>query len=473
MQRPNLVYVFADQLRFDALGCTGQPDAHTPHLDRFAAQSCSVVNATSVYPMCAPHRASLFTGKYPSSTGMVINELRAMPDPDAFGHVLTAAGYRTGYVGKWHLYGRNHSPQEQFCPPGPYRLGFDGYWASYNFNHKYYEGFYYLDTPQRIEVEGYEPDAQTDLAIEFLQSARDVEEPFALFLSYGTPHDPWEWWNVPEADAALFQDRRYPDPPNYADGSAEYWKPSMTHEWWLREWRPNRERYRRVYHAMVANLDRNVGRLLAALDRHDQTRETIVVFTSDHGEMFGAHGRIAKNTFYDEAAHIPFFIRWPGQIAANSSSDVCLNTPDVMPTLLTLLYLPVPASVEGADLSASLRGRPGEEPAAALLQGMGHTFMWEDGFEWRALRDKRHTYAVDRVDRAEYLFDNLADPFQQRNLINDPGYVDQRDRYRADLRDRMNQLQDGFEPCTWYRDHWTTDGVITRSATRQAPDLIR
>ena len=129
MDRPNLVFVFADQLRYQSCGFAGDARAHTPHLDRLAAQSTSFENTVSVYPMCGPYRSCLFTGKYPSSTGMVINELRCMPDPDAIGHVLHKHGYRTGYIGKWHLYGRDHSPEEQFCPPGPYRQGFDGYWA--------------------------------------------------------------------------------------------------------------------------------------------------------------------------------------------------------------------------------------------------------------------------------------------------------------------------------------------------------
>ena len=468
MQRPNLVYVFADQLRFDSCGYAGNAKAHTPNIDRLAAESTSFPNAVSVYPMCAPHRASLFTGKYPSSTGMVINELRTRPDPDAIGHVLTAEGYRTGYVGKWHLYGRDHSPEEQFCPPGPYRLGFDGYWASYNFHHKYYDGFYYRDTPERIDVEGYEPDVQTDLALDFLERGRDDDAPFALFLSYGTPHDPWEPWNAPDDCNRLFEDVGFPDPPNYADGSAEYWNPTMTREWWMTKWKPYREQYRRVYHAMMANLDWNLGRLLSGLEQMGLSQDTIVVFTSDHGEMFGAHGRIAKNTFYEEAARIPFLVRWPDHVPAGATSDACLNTPDIMPTLLGLMDLPIPESVEGMDLSHVALGQSGPEPEVALMQGMGHTYMWIDGFEWRALRDARYTYAVTRVDQAEYLFDNVDDPYQMNNLVDDSGHADQLERFRTLLRQRMAELNDTFEPCTWYRDHWIEDGIIMRSASVSA-----
>src|SRR5690606_34830552 len=127
----------------------------------------------------------------------------------------------------------------------------------------------------------------------------------------------------------------------------------------------------RVYYAMVANLDANVGRLLEAVDDLGLRENTIFVFTSDHGEMFGAQGRRAKNIFYEEAVRVPLIMRWPGHIPAGSTSDVCLNTPDIMPTLLSLLGLPIPDEVEGMDLSHCALGRSGPEPEAAFMQGMG------------------------------------------------------------------------------------------------------
>jgi len=142
-----------------------------------------------------------------------------------------------------------------------------------------------------------------------------------------------------------------------------------------------------------------------------------------------------------------------------------MNTPDIMPTLLSLLGLPVPASVEGTDLSRCALGRPGPEPEAAFLQGMGHVVMWEDGFEWRALRDTRYAYAVMRADGREYLFDLRADPQQATDLATDPAHAATLHRYRQALRQRMAVLGDTFESCTWYRDHWTRDRVIVRTAT--------
>ncbi len=468
MSQPNLVFVLADQLRLSACGYAGETRAHTPNLDRFAAESTSFSNAVSGHPMCAPMRASLFTGMYSSSTGMVINELRMNPNQVCFGHVLEAGAFDTAYIGKWHLWASSpdHSLVEnQFVPPGPYRLGMDGYWAGYNFWHQYYDAFYFEDDPQPIRVEGYEPDAQTDMALRWLEDRPDPERPFALFLSYGTPHDPWTWDNVPAEYADMFREVSFGLPPNYADGSAEYWNPRMTREWWLENVKPNIPAWRQVYQAMIANLDWNFGRLLAALDRLGLRQDSIVVFTSDHGEMFGAHGRIAKLIFYEEACRVPFLMRWPGRVPAGQDSDVCLNTPDIMPTLLSMLGLPLPGGMEGMDLSACATEGSGREPVAALMQGMGHTYLWEDGFEWRALRDKRYTYAVHRVDRREELYDNLADPYQMRNLAGEPGWDGLVERFRAQLGTRMAAIGDTFEACTWYRDHWTVDRRIVRSAT--------
>ncbi|MCP4641479.1 MAG: sulfatase-like hydrolase/transferase, partial [bacterium] len=146
---PNLVFVFADQLGRNHCGYAGADKARMPRIDQFAREGVDFSNAVSTMPVCAAFRASLFTGKYPTSTGMVINELRMNTNHECIGHVLTRAGYRTGYIGKWHLYanelGRHFDPKNSFVPPGPDRLGFDGYWAAYNFHHLYYNTYYHTD----------------------------------------------------------------------------------------------------------------------------------------------------------------------------------------------------------------------------------------------------------------------------------------------------------------------------------------
>ena len=476
-EKPNLVFTFADQLRLQSCGYSegyaDDPDPYTPNVDGLADESADFRNAVSGSPVCAPYRSCLFTGKYASSTGMVINELRTMPDPDAIGHVLSEHGYRTAYIGKWHLYGTENSDDDEheFVPPGPHRLGFDDEWKAYNMNHDYYDGYYYEDEPDRREVEGYLPHTMTDHAIEFLEQASDDDRPFALFVSYGPPHDPWTWDNCPEPFAHLFRDERFPDPPNFDDGHARYWHPEWDEEWYETEWKPDRFRRRQVYAAQTASLDWEIGRLLNAVDDQGVRDETAFVFTSDHGEMFGSHGRIAKNVFYEEAVRVPFLLRLP-DVVDPGVRTAPLSTPDIAPTLLGLLGLPVPDSMEGTDLSHVARGIDGPVPEAAFMQGMGHTYQWEDGNEWRAARDERYTYAR-WIDGAELLFDNVEDPYQLENLVDDPDHRDAYERLSAFVDERMAELNDPFERTTWYRDRWETDRVIVRSATRELPEKYR
>lgn len=466
--RPNLVFVFADQLRYQSCGFAGDSKAKTPNIDSLASQGVVFRNAVSGHPVCSAYRASLFTGKYTTSTGMVINELRINPNHECLGHVLTRHGYQTAYIGKWHLWanqlGNHYDPRNSFTPPGPYRLGFDGFWAAYNFHHMYFKGYYHTDTAEKIPFQGYEPDAQTDMAIDLINRHAGEKSPFAMILSIGTPHDPWGADNVPPEYYAMFADEgdtpRFTLPANYKSENDPY-----SDAWGVFKNLQERQsipEMMRGYYAMTANLDWNVGRLMKAIDKAGVRNNTIVVFTSDHGEMMGAQGRRAKNIFYEEAVRVPFIVRWPGKTPAGLKSDACLNTPDIMPTLLSMAGLPIPAKVEGVDLSHCAFGKPGPEPEAAFMQNTGACAIWKDGHEWRALRGKRYTYAVYRRDRKELLFDNQADPYQLSNLAESPDHRETMSRFRDLLKKRMMELDDTFEASTWYRDHWTSDRIITR-----------
>lgn len=471
-KRPNLIYLFADQLRYQACGFAGDPFAQTPNMDRLANQGISFVNATSCSPVCAPYRASLLTGKYQSSHGLVINELRLSPNHQCFGHVLTDHNYQTAYIGKWHLWanelGNHDKARNAFVPPSPYRLGFDGYWAGYNFNHNSYNASYFNNTCQPIPYKDYEPNAQTEMAIEFIKDVYLKDDPFALFLSWGPPHDPWHSENVPAEYADVFKDVDIPFRPNYSAGQDPY------ADTWGNMGDDYANRLKddmHGYYAQTANIDWNLGKIVEAIEQLGIVEDTILVFTSDHGEMFGSHGRCAKNIFYEEACRVPFLVRWSGEIPPESTTDTCLNTPDIMPTILSLMDLPVPSEAEGNNLSHSAYGRSGFEPDAAFLQGMGTTAAWRNGTEWRALRDKRYTYAVYRKDGKEYLFNNTTDPYQLTNLADNPSSRTQLKHYQDMLVERMRGLNDMFENCCWYRDHWTVDRNIIRGAKGGSHDL--
>jgi len=466
-KRPNLLYVFADQLGYQHCGFAGNLVARTPNLDAFAAEGLSFRQMVANHPVCSAYRATLMTGLYTTSHGMVINELRLRTTHRCLGHQLTDAGFQTGYIGKWHLYanqlGHQREPRTSYVPRGPDRRGFDGFWAAYNFHHEYYHVDYHTESPAKIPYgDGvWEPDAQTDLAIDFIRERADDDDPFALFLSWGPPHDPWNDDNVPTEYRAQFADAALPNPPNYRDEDDPY------ADNWGRLKPGERERlqaWRRNYYAMTTALDADFARLLQALREAGVADDTIVIFTSDHGEMFGAQGRRAKNIFYDEAARVPLVVRWPGHVPAGQTSDALCSAVDLLPTLCGLLDLPIPAAAEGANLAHLCLGREGPSPEAVLLQGTGAVAAWQDGHEWRGIRDGQYTYAIYRVDRRELLFNHRDDPDQLHDLAGDPAHRTLLKGYRAELAERMARLNDTFEPCSWYRDHWTADRVIMRAA---------
>lgn len=470
-KKPNLVYVYADQLRYFSCGYSGDELAKTPCIDSIAASGRNFYNAVSGHPVCAPYRASLFTGKYTTSTGMVINEIRLNPKHHqrSFAHVLKENGYHTAYIGKWHMYanelGNHYDVKNSFIPKGPDRLGFDEYFAAYNFHHEYNDVYYHLDTPEKIVIKGYEPDGQADLCIKKIEEYNASGEPFAVFLSMGTPHDPWDEWNCPPEYYGLWNDSDFTYPPNYCpenDPHADDWaKLSEKEREALLNWKHG-------YYSMTAHLDKNVGRVHDKLEELGIAENTIFIFTSDHGEMFGAHGRRAKNIFYEEAVRIPFLIEWKGKIEAASRSGVPFNTVDIMPTLLSMMDLPVPDSVQGTDLSEAVFGRMDDEPFGCLMQGTGATAAWEDGHEWRAVRSRRYTYAIYHSDKTEYLFDNITDPYQTHNLTDEPEYAEILKKHKDYMRDKMSEINDNFDASSFYRKNWVdSDRKIVKTATEE------
>jgi len=272
-------------------------------------------------------------------------------------------------------------------------------------------------------------------------------------LNYSPPHDPWKEFNVDPESFDLYRDSVFDLPENYLPEPDQYADRMKSDDNW-RYWTEQIPEALKAYYAMVHHLDGEVGRILDCIEEEGIADKTIVIYTSDHGEMFGSQGRVYKLTFYEEAARIPFIVNWRGQIDRSSVSDVCLNTPDIAPTILGLLGLPVPAEMEGMDLSHAFLGKSGPEPEFAFLQGMGHTYRWINGSEWRAIRDKQFTYARYLVDGSEHLYDNQNDPLQMKNLAVDPSWADKLAEMRSAMGAKMEEINDEFKPCNWYRDNW-------------------
>ena len=222
-ERPNLVFVFADQMRADVLGYAGDTKAITPNIDNFAHDAMNFSSALSVSPVSAPYRSSLFTGKYISSTGMVINEINMNPNHRTLANVLNDNGYNCGYIGKMHLNDTHTRPIKK----GPERMGFDHYWAGYSFNHMSYNAFYYTDDENGQEVKvslkgKYGPEEFTTLACDYMERASKEDKPFAMFLSWNPPHDPWKQGNTDPDCYARFKDTEFSLPENFKEAPDPY-----------------------------------------------------------------------------------------------------------------------------------------------------------------------------------------------------------------------------------------------------------
>jgi arylsulfatase A-like enzyme len=431
-KRPNLLFVFADQMRGQAIGCMGNEQVHTPNLDQLASEGVLLTNAISTLPICCPARASLLTGRYPLSHGVYTNGPE-LPDSEVtVGEILKAEGYQTAYIGKWHLLGHGGKPGQpygssQYIPPGPKRHGFD-YWAASNIIHDYFNSYYFTDTDEKVPIDGWEPDTQTDLAVNYL-GEYDGEQPFCLFLSWAPPHDPYV---APDKYLEMYppENIKLRDNVFLADKSVIA-----------------------AYYAAITSLDWNMGRLIEVLDRQGLADNTIVVFTSDHGAQLFSLYLFHKQWPYEETILVPFIIRYPQALEGGGISDVLMGTPDILPTLLGLMDVEIPDVVEGKDLSPFLLGTAAEpEPDSVLIEVIRPTGVVPDrtGMRaWRGVRTKRYTYVRFRTEDW-LLIDNKYDPFQRRNLIHNPDYRDLRNELHQKLEEWLRKTNDSFPPADEY-----------------------
>ena len=428
--RPNVVFVLADQWRASATGYAGDPNVLTPNLDRLAAGSVRFTNTVSCCPVCTPYRAALLTGRYPTTTGMFMNDLALPPGELCLAEIFKSAGYDTGYIGKWHLDGHG---RKSFIPPER-RQGFD-YWKAAECDHDYPKSHFYAgNSPELRFWEGYDAYAQTRDAQAYIRSRAGGPKPFLLVLSYGPPHFPHA--TAPEELKALYP----PDRLRIAANVPEDQRAAVRKEL------PG-------YYGHCTALDRCLGGIVRTLDETGIAGSTILVFTSDHGEMMGAHGvrPTQKQHPWDESVHIPFLLRYPAVHGSGGRTVATpLGTPDILPTLLALALVPNPGSIEGEDLSPVVRGGA-ERDRAALIMSVAPFI---PGLrEYRGVRTARYTYVRD-LSGPWLLFDNLADPLQQTNLVGAPAAAGIRARMEDALRMELRRIGDDFLPRQSYIERW-------------------
>ncbi len=432
MQQPNILFIQCDQLSANALGYAGCPYVQTPHLDRLARQSLNFREACCAFPNCVPSRPAWTYGRMPHELFLPGTELDydARPgDPsrgvrpafhrEGLGHWFKAAGYRTAFAGKWHV--------GQWGPTESLRPEFDG-------------GFEILSPIH---------DPGTTLAASRFLASHSGDRPFLLVSSYDNPHNiceyaagtPLPWGPLPPEPS--LQDL----PPCPGNLQPQPHEPSAIRQrrrlllersgFDATDWR----RYRWAYYRLVEKLDAEIGRLLDALDSSPHASSTVVVFTSDHGDMQGAHGLTEKDTLYEEAVRVPYLIRSPEPHSAGVSDHLVNNALDTYPTLCDLAGLRPPSGLHGHSLVPLLRGGHAAGPdftAAELKYRFG-------GGEARMIRTARWKYIChDTGPVREQLFDLCADPHETENLAVCSTFAPILTSHRERLRTWLSRTHDPF-----------------------------
>jgi arylsulfatase A-like enzyme len=432
-RKPNIVYVLTDQWRAQATGYGGDPNVKTPHLDELASRSINFSNAVSVCPVCTPHRASLLTGRYPLSTGMFMNDIYLPGEELCMAEIFKEAGYETGYIGKWHLDGHGRStyiPKER-------RQGFE-YWKALECTHNYNKSPYYAgDDRTRRTWEGYDAYAQTEDAREYIREHADSNKPFLLMLSYGTPHFPHD--SAPEELKA-----RYPV-------NSIKLRPNVP-----AELEDQSRKEAQGYYAHCTALDRCVNDLQNTLEEVGISEDTIFIFTSDHGEMLGSQGQLPwrKQGPWDESIRVPFLLSYPAVTDRKGSTvKTPINTPDILPTLLSMSGISIPDSIEGEDLSRLISNSDTDEDRAALVMSVHPFAGYHGGKAFRGIRTMRYTY-LRSIEGPWLLYDNESDPYQMNNLIDTPAYADLQKELEGKLHARLTETGDSFLPQEQYLKEW-------------------
>ena len=474
----NLLFIFTDQQRPDTLGCYGNPLVETPHLDALAASGALFQNAYCTQPVCTPSRAALLTGHYPHTTGCIENHT---PLPAAFPTLAERlpGAFQRAYMGKWHL-GDEVIAQR----------GFE-HWVAIDDNYRdHYSRPEYLKQfsayHHYLLAHSFQPDGESEgapifrrpataklpephtkprflgrEAARFLREAED--QPFALYVSFFEPHPPWPstldgvyppeavpvgpaFRKLPAANAALLN-RLIAE--SYAQSEALYGEDLRTELGW--------RRLVARYLALVALVDRGVGDILAALDESGHADDTVVVFTSDHGEMGGDHHMFQKGLLYEESVRVPLLIRVPGAAPRRVAEPV--SHIDLVPTLLELLGQPVPAELPGRSRAPDLaEGRPwpredvvvewngdgGRRPSKWVRGGDLHSSEpWERvRGPWRTLRAPDGFKLNLCAHEQRELYDLNADSHEEVNLFDAPEHQARIAAMTARLREWQAQTRD-------------------------------
>ncbi len=437
-RRRNVIWVFGDQHRGQTLSHMGDPNLHTPNIDRLADAGFTSTCAVSGSPLCCPYRGALLTGRYPHHC--VPGHEHPIPDGmPTLAAPLKDAGYHTAWFGKWHVDGfKERDGRAAFhTVPRPRRGGFDS-WIGYDNNNAQYDCYVHGHDSSGTEVPhyrlpGYETDELTNLLLAHLEErARTPDQPFFASLSVQPPHDPY----VAPAEfmgrhnpATVQLRRNVPDIPRVVDRA---------------------RRQLAGYHAMIENLDWNVGRVINALERLGLRDDTAIVFFADHGDMHGSHGQFGKTSPWEESIRVPFTISNGSTrytYGANRAA-VPINHVDITATTLGLCDVAVPVYMQGYDYSHRyLRGKKPStpEPDSAYLQivvptGHGNSI----DRPWRGIVTTDGWKYVCIQHQPWMMFNLNEDPYEQANLAFNTEFAHRRKQLHERLRRWVADTGDTF-----------------------------
>lgn len=426
--KPNIIFFFTDQQRWDTCGCYGQKLDITPNLDQMAKEGVLFENAFTCQPVCGPARACLQTGKYASETGCHTNGIKLRPDEETIANIIRKNGYETGYIGKWHLASdvKSGGESEDFRKkpvPVERRGGYLDYWLAADvleFTSHSYDGYMFdADGNKRFFPEGrFRADAQTDWALEYLES-RKSEKPFFLFLSYIEPHhqNDHKCYEGPKGSRVKFKDY---DVPGDLEGTEGDW----------------RENYP-DYLGCVNSLDENLGRIRAKLKELRIDDNTVIIFTSDHGSHFKTRNSEYKRSCHDGCTHVPLVICGPGFNGGQRFGEM-VSLIDLPPTVLKTAGIETPEFMRGRHLNGLVDASGSKDWPDDIYMQISES---QCG---RSVRTHNWKYSVSAyglgwyagfsdVYTEEFLYDLMNDPYEKKNLVSAPEFK----RVRGDMKQRL------------------------------------
>jgi len=414
IEKPNLLVIHTDQQSCWTLGAYSGDLVDTPHVDSLAREGVAFDNFFTNSPVCTPSRGCFLTGRYPLSHGAFRNNIEINRDEITFAQALKDNGYDTGYAGKWHLDG---VPKPGWLRPER-SMGFTDCRYIYNRGHwkKIVDEEEENPEVQPYKVIGdektYTTDWLTEKTIDFIKRPR--RNPFCYMVSIPDPHTPF---TVREPYDTMFNPEDMTFPENVPA-----------------DLRPKLAPKKAQYCGMVKCIDDNVGRIIDCLKKEGIYDNTIVVFTTDHGEYMGEHGLMGKSMSYETAIRIPMIIRFPGRIPAGKRIDNVASTVDFQPTILNLMDVETSGREQGRNATPLIKGEKIEWEDAA--------FIHHASLKGSCVFTKGYELAYNNEGREGCLFDRKNDPCQLENLFDDDGHKDVVDRLTRELIEHNNKFNE-------------------------------